>query len=202
MASIELLTVTTMTESFILFDNEYYKQHWSTNGFPTRTNFANIFLCVHKILWLEKCLPEFRPVIYSKHVDNTFLLFQNINQIERFRCYLNLQCANIKFTSGIQMNNLCFLDIKIVRENNTFTTSVYHKPTFSGVFTNFESFIPNLYKYTLIFTLLHIAFKLCSNFELFHQEIENLKNICRKNGYPVSFANFCIKKYLSNWYIC
>ena len=37
--------------------------------------------------------------------------------------------------------SLSFLDIKIVRENNKFTTSVDHKTTFSGVFTNFESFI-------------------------------------------------------------
>ena len=71
------------------------------------------------------------------------------------------------------MNNLLsFLDIKIVRGNNEFTTSVYRKPTFSGVFTNFESFKPNSYKYTLIFTLLHRAFKPCPNFELFHQELK------------------------------
>ena len=76
-------------------------------------------------------------------------------------------------------NSLSFLDIKNIRENNIFTISVYRKLTFSGVFTNFESFIPNSYKYALIFTLLHRAFKLCSNFELFHQEIENLKNIFR-----------------------
>ena len=37
------------------------------------------------------------------------------------------------------------------------------------------------YKYTLILKFLHRAFKLCSNFELFHQEIENVKNIFRKN---------------------
>ena len=41
------------------------------------------------------------------------------------------------------MNNLSFLDIKIVRENKKFTTSVNRKPTFSGVFTDIESFIPN-----------------------------------------------------------
>ena len=98
-------------------------------------------------------------------------------------------------------NSLSFLDIKIVRDNNKFTTSVYRKPTFSGEFTNFESFIPNSYKYALIFTLLHRAFKLCSNFELFHQEIENLKNIFRKNGYPVNFTGVCIKKYLNNLYV-
>ena len=49
--------------------------------------------------------------------------------------------------------------------------------------------------------MLHRAFKLCSNFELFHQEIENLKNIFRNNGYPVNFSDFCIKKYLNNLYV-
>ena len=67
--------------------------------------------------------------------------------------------------------------------------------------TNFDSFIPNSYKYALIFTLSHTAFKICSNFELFHQEIENLKNNFRKNGYLVNFTDFCIKKYLNNLYV-
>ena len=146
---------------------------------------ANIFLCVHEIIWFEKCPPEFRPVIYKRYFDDTFLFFQNINQIEKFKYYLKLQHANIKLNSEIEMNNwLSFFDIKIVRENNKFTISVYRKPSFSGVFTSFESFVPNSYKYALIFTLLQRAFKLFSNFELFHQEIENLKNIFGKKWLP------------------
>ena len=42
------------------------------------------------------------------------------------------------------------------------------------------------YKYALILKFLHRAFKLCSNFKLFHQEIENLKNIFRKEDSPRS----------------
>ena len=37
--------------------------------------FANIFLCVQDVLWLEKREDEFRPVIYKRSVDDTFLLF-------------------------------------------------------------------------------------------------------------------------------
>ena len=80
-------------------------------------------------------------------------------------------------------------------------TAVYRKPTFSGVFTNFGSFIPKSYKYNLLFTLLHSAFKLCSNFERFHQEIDKSKTIFENNGYPKSFVDFCIKKYLDNVFI-
>ena len=79
-------------------------------------------------------------------------------------------------------------------------TSVYHKPTCSGVFTNFGSFIPKSYKY-LPFTLLHRAFKLCSNFERFHLEIDKLKTIFENNGYLKSFVDFCIKKYLDKVFI-
>ena len=98
-------------------------------------------------------------------------------------------------------NSLYFLDIKILRKNNEFTTSIHHNSLFSDVFTYFESFVPNFYKYALTFTLLHRGFKLYSNFELFHQEIEYLKNIFRKNSYRVSFTDFCVKKYLDNLYV-
>ena len=37
--------------------------------------------------------------------------------------------------------------------------------------------VPNSYKYALIFTLLRKVFTLCFNIKLFHQEVENLKNI-------------------------
>ena len=75
-------------------------------------------------------------------------------------------------------------------------TSVYRKPTFSGVFTNFESFMPKSYKYNLMLTLLHRAFKLCSNFGCFHQKIDKLQAIFENNGYPKCFADFCIKNVL------
>ena len=80
-------------------------------------------------------------------------------------------------------------------------TSVYRKPTFSEFFTNFGSFIPKSYKYNLLFTLLHRAFKLCSNFERFYQEIDKLKTIFENNSFPKSFVDFCIKKYLDKVFI-
>ena len=87
-----------------------------------------------------------------------------------------------------------FLDIRITRNNNTFMTSLYHKPSFSGVITNFGSFILKLYKYNLLFTLLHRAFKLCSNFECFHQEIDKLKTILKITVTPKVFFFIFVSK--------
>ena len=174
----ELLTVT-LSESVILFNNEYYKQidRLAMNS-PLGPNFVNAFLSYHEQIWLKYCPYKFKPVIYKRFVDDTFLLFRSKDHIEKFRAYLNCQHPNIKFTSEIEENNsISFLDIKVSRVNNSFSTNIYRKVLFSGVFTNFESFIPISYKSNLIFTLLFRAFKLCSNFELFHQEILNLNGI-------------------------
>ena len=171
-------------------------------GPPLGPTLANAFLCYHEKIWLQNCPSEFKPFIYRRYIDDTFLLFRLKHHIEKFRNYLNRQHKNIKFTSDAENeNSISFLDIKIIRGNNKFMSSVYRKPTFSGVFTNFGSFIPKSYKYNLLFTLLHKVFKLCSNFERFHQEIDKLKTIFENNGYPKSFVDFCIKKYLDKVFI-
>ena len=45
-----------------------------------------------------------------------------------------------------KQNRMSFLDIAIIREDKTFTTSVYYEPTFSGVYTHFDS-LPSTYKF-------------------------------------------------------
>ena len=46
--------------------------------------FANIFLSYHEQIWLKNCPCEFKPVIYKRYVDDTFLLFQSKDHIEKF----------------------------------------------------------------------------------------------------------------------
>ena len=71
---------------------------------------------------------------------------------------------------------LC-LDINIFRENDKFATNVYKKKSFSGVYTNFKSFIPETYKIGLIKSLFFRSFSWCSDFIKFHHEIGKLKSI-------------------------
>ena len=198
----DLLTIC-MSESLVLFDGEYYKQIGGVAmGSPLGATFANIFLCFYEQIWLEKFPVEFKPVVYRRFVDDTFLLFRSYEHIEKFRTYLNCQHPNIKLTSEIEEHNcMSFLDIKITRELNSFSTSVYRKPTFSGVFTNFDSFIPLSYKTGLIWSLLYRAFSLRSSFELLHQEILKLKDIFKRNGYPINFIDKCVKRFLDKVFV-
>ena len=65
---------------------------------------------------------------------------------------------------------------------------------------NFESFILESYKSDLIFMLFR-AYKFCSSFELFQQEMLNLRDIFKRSGYPCNFIGICIKSFLNNIFI-
>ena len=125
-SSRELLT-RTMSESLILFDQQFCKQHDGVSmGTPIGPTLTNAFLCHHEKNWLQNCPFEFKSVIYRIYVDDTFLLFRSKHHIKRFRNYLNRQRENIKFTSETDNeNSISFLDIKITRDSNKFMTSVY-----------------------------------------------------------------------------
>ena len=113
-----------------------------------------------------------------------------------------MSCPNIKFTFEHEHNNsFSFLDVKICWENNKLTTSVYRKPTFSGVFTNFKSFILTFYKFGLVYILLHCCFNITSSYEKFHNEINALKQNFKLNGYPTQFIDRCIKQFLQKLYV-
>ena len=135
-----------MFQSLLIFDGKFYEQcDGVAMGSPLGPILANVFMCHFENIWLENCRSHFKPIVYKWFVDDTFLLFRSKYHVEKFRNYPNKQ--HKKLPSEIEENgSLSFLDIKVSRGNNKFVTSVFRKPTFTGVFTNFESFIPDIYK--------------------------------------------------------
>ena len=111
---------------------------------------------------------------------------------------MNKQHKCLKFTSEAENDNsFSFLDIKITRHNQQFKTSVYRKPTFSGVFMNYESYVDQTYKKSLIDTLLFHCFSICSDYTSFHLEVENLRKNLKKNSYPSGIIEQSIRPFLN-----
>ena len=108
---------------------------------------------------------------------------------------MNTRHKNLIFTFDLEQNSFSFLDVKITHRSNRFSTSVFRKATFSGVFTNFDSFIFESYKTDLIFTLLFRCFTTCSDMQSFHLEVEQLRHIFKCNDYPVGLMGQCVKFY-------
>ena len=198
----EMLSLTTK-ESIILFDNCFYSQIDGVSmGSPLGPTLANVFLCYHENQWLSDCPKHFKPVCYKRYVDDIFVLFKKPEHVPLFANYMSSRHKNINFSFETEKNGkLPFLDISIFRETGKFVTSVYRKDTFSGVYTNFTSFLPLDYKFGLIFTLLHRCFALVSDFSKFHLEVETLKQILLKNGYSERLIDTCVSKFLNNLFV-
>ena len=158
---------------------------------------ANIFVSHHEKNWLNKCAIKFKPSFRRRYVDDIFVLLPSCECVDSFREYISSKHQNINLTDEKESAGwLSFLDFKICRKNGKFVTRVYRKPTFSGVFTNYESFIPTYQKRELLHTFLHRSFSICCNFKTFHFEIDHLKTILIKNNYPLNFIDLCIKSFL------
>ena len=63
--------------------------------------------------------------------------------------------------------SLPFPDTEVSREKGKFVTTAYRNPSFSGVYTHFESFLPTVYKFDMHYTLAYRCFKTCSDWTKF-----------------------------------
>ena len=173
--------------SYFIFNNLLYKQVDGVGmGLPLGPTFANIFLCFHEKKWLNNCPADFRPVTYKRFIDDTFLIFRHRSHVDKFLGFLNVQHPNIKFTKEVeQSGKLPFLDVCVRRVGSKLETSVYRKPTFTGLGTSFFSFIPLAVKRAITLTAIYRAFSISSSFQLFHKELDFLKRFFKNNGFPV-----------------
>ena len=129
----------------------------------------------------------FAPIFFARYVDDIFILLRSSDHVANLAEYLSSKHPNIRFTYKLENNNtLPFLDVNVFRDASKFSSSVHRKMAFSGIYSNFSSFMPVTYKRGLVSTLLYRAYIICSSFQTLYNETENLKKI---------FSHFLIKLY-------
>ena len=83
-----------------------------------------------------------------------------------------------------KQNRMSFLDVQIIREDKIFTAFVYRKPTFSGVYSHFEGFLPSTYKFGTVYTLAYRCLRIRSSWTKLHNELVCLKENFLKKWLP------------------
>ena len=147
-------------------------------GSSLRSALANLFLVYYGRKWLESCQMQFRPKYYRRYVDDIFLMFEHKYHVKKFLRYINSRHRNIQFTCEVESNDkISLLDISITRSNDKLVTSLYRKKMFSGVYMNYNSFLPINYKKGLIDTLIFRSYNICADHSILHNEIKYLKTI-------------------------
>ena len=142
-------------------------------GSPLALVLANIFMGFYK----SKLLNEYnlnKATFYLRYVDDILAAFDKEQDSLNFLNFLNKRHPNIKFALEKQINHsVAFLDVFISRINNqNLTLPKHHKLTYTGLLLNFKSFTSFSYKISLIKCLIDRSFKICNNWNSFHNELE------------------------------
>ena len=166
-------------------------------GSPLAPAPANIFIGFRESKWLNEYNLN-KPKFYLRYFDDILPGFDHEQDSLSFLIFLNNKHPNIKFTIEKQINHsIAFLDVFISGINNqNLTLQTYHKSTYTGLLLNFKSFTSFSYKISLIKYLIDRSFKICNNWNSFHNDTENIKSNLIKNAYPPFLIDKVIKKYL------
>ena len=163
--------------TYFVFQGTFYKQ---INGVAIGSRLgpvlANLFMGYYETMWLY-VFRECEIILYRQYVDDIKCLFNLESDADKFFEFLNIQHPNIKYTFQKQFNKqILFLDVLITNDGEQFCTSVFHKETTNGLFTNYLGFTLFSYKVGIVRTLLHRTFIISSSWFLFHEEIVKIKH--------------------------
>ena len=192
----KLLVICTQ-ESHFQFNGQFYDQiDGVAMGSPLGPLFANIFMSHIEKNHMSK-LRELGVNIWLRYVDDIFATLQNKKQAHAILAFLNSLHPQLKFTTESETNKtLSFLDTTVRRDIGKYSTTVYHKKTFTGVYLNWFSLTAKRYKIGLIKGLLSRICKICSTNEDRDLEIEKLKHVLDLNDYPADVVNKVVKDFL------
>lgn len=172
-------------------------------GSPLGPLFANIFLSHHESKWLSNS--PVRPILYKRYVDDTLWLLPADSDLTSLMSHMNSRHPNMRFTYETETNdNISFIGMTISHsktETNMhgYATSVYRKPTSTSLFMSYNSFTPLIYRLSVLKCLLYRAFRLCSTWNLIHEEITLIRSMLLRNAFPSWVLDRVIKRSLSEF---
>ena len=191
----ELFHFATSKTNFIFRGIIYDQIDGIAMGSPLAPILANLFMGYNETEWLKQYKGK-KPLFYKRYVDDIFAVFENETDVDSFFEYLNRMHPNIKFTKEHNKDGkIPFLDICITNTHGL-KTSVYHKDTYTGLLTNFKSFVPYEYKTRLISTLLDRIYKINSSWVGFDLDIKTLSKNLLRNMFPYRLIEKSIKRFL------
>ena len=127
---------------------------------------------------------------HLRYVDAILAAFDKEQDSLNLLIFLNNRHPNIKFTIKKQINHsIAFFDVL------NLTLQTYHKSTYTGLLLNFKSFTSFSHKISLIQCLIDSSFRICNNWNSFHNGIESIKSNFIENANPPFLIVKVIKKY-------
>ena len=185
-----------LTNTYFLFQGKYYEQvQGAAMGSPISCLIANILMEDFEVKALSS--PN-TPTLWLRFVDDTFV----INKAEHSQAllqHINSQGPLIQITvEPTQQGSLPFLDTLVnMEQDNTFSTSVYRKPTHTDQYLHWDSNHHITGKQSMFNTLAHRAKVVSSSHEKLEQELQHIKTALQACQFPPWALNQWYHKFTS-----
>ena len=172
-----------LNNTYFLFQGKYYEQvQGAAMGSPISSLIANIFMEEFEV----KALSTYpTSSLWLRFVDDTFV----INKAEHSQAilqHINKQDPHIQFrVEPTQQGSLPFLDTLVTTEpNNTFSTTVYRKPTHTDQYLHWDSNHHITAKHSVFNTLANRAKVVSSSQDKLDQELQHIKTALQACNFP------------------
>jgi len=190
-----LIICTTMTP-FRAPNGDLYQQiNGVSMGTPLGPTMANFYMSyIENKIFEEK--PHLKTPVYCRYIDDILLTIDSLAQLEQLKTAFEEESV-LKFTYEVENSRkISFLDVLITRNTNSVSTSVYTKSTNSGDCLNYNSNCPERYKTSVIKNFIHRAYSICSDWNLFHEELARIKQLLCNNNFPNCIIDTEIRRFL------
>ena len=143
----------------------------------------------HQDIWY-KTEPAWRFVPWERTKLKWWGSSSIIVTVQWSRQPILLRYRNIVFSHGHRASDPMLseghLDVRVSRSTSTnvFTTKIYRKTTFTGLMTNWNSFVPFSYKKASVVSMIQQILSVCSTYSLLDIELETGRHCSQLNVYP------------------
>ena len=182
----ELLLRCTFNIQFKFNGHLYQQTDGVAMGSPLGPLLSDIFMSSLEEGSLHEAIQSM--CFYRRYVDDIFIILDGQTDTDYLLNSFNDVHPTIRFTAEFEKNDsFNFLDVLLIRRSDgTLKRSVYRKPTWTGQYTHFRSFVPLQQKRNLIRTLTHRARLICSP-DTLEAELLHITDVLKENGYPDRF---------------
>ena len=179
-----------LTHTYFLFQGKYYEQvQGAAMGSPISPLIANIFMEEFEVQALLSSFPH-TPSLWLRFVDDTFVINKAEHSQDLLQ-HINSQDPHIQFTvEPTQQDSLPFLNTLVtIQPDNSFSTTVYRKPTHTDQYLHWDSNHHITAKQSVFNTLAHRAKTVSSSQVSFNQEMDHIKTVLQHCQFPTWALN-------------
>ena len=186
-------------DTCFVFNGKYYKQKFGMQmGNCLSPVLSNIYMEFYETRVANAIIPD--NVFWLRYVDDIFVIWIKTLSLDDFLTNLNSLVQSIKFEVEQESDGcLSFLDVNVIRRDNTLKFKIYRKPTNNNLIINAQSTHMINVKRSSLRAMFFRALNLVSP-EHLDEEFDYISQIGLKNNFDMKEIQMCLSLAKKTFY--